>query len=75
MWAMVKFEKRMHSHCYTIVKLSVAAGVPYKKTYEQYVYRAIDADLFLALLILASIGLLYAIICYISVMVYMKRKK
>ena len=63
------------------VKLKLAnclfflAGVPYKKTEEQYTYRTIDGDLFLALVVLAALGLFYALICCIAVVLYMRKKR
>ncbi|XP_068676427.1 uncharacterized protein [Montipora foliosa] len=50
------------------------AGTPYTKTQETFTYRTIDRNLFIALIVLASLGIVYALSCLLMLVLNFKKK-
>ncbi|KAL9951711.1 hypothetical protein ACROYT_G044433 [Oculina patagonica] len=50
------------------------AGTPYTKTKEIYTYRTIDNTLFIALVVFAALGILYALFCLLTLILNFKKK-
>ncbi|KAJ7372990.1 hypothetical protein OS493_015460 [Desmophyllum pertusum] len=50
------------------------AGTPYTKTSETYTYRTIDRTLFIAWVVFAVLGIIYALFCLLTLVLNFKKK-
>ena len=67
----VEFPKKFRA---LIFFFFVLAGTPYTKTTETYTYRTIDNTLFIALIVFAGVGILYALFCLLTLVLNLKKK-
>lgn len=51
-----------------------SAGTPYTKTTETYIYRTIDETLFFVIIAFASLGIVYGLICLLTLVLNFKKK-
>lgn len=57
-----------------LFKTFFSAGTPYTKTTETYIYRTIDETLFFVMIAFASLGIVYGLICLLTLVLNFKKK-